>query len=164
MTLEQRQDLKETLGALYEGQHNAGRVMVLEGDFQWKEMGLSPRDMDFIDGKNLSAREIAQAYGVPPMLVGVPGDATFSNYKEARYHLWEDTILPLLDHIIDEFNRWLCSTFGENLRLGYHLDAIPALACRREEVWSKFESASFLTINEKRKAMGYPPISGGDTL
>lgn len=164
MTQDQRQDLKETLGALYEGEHNAGRVMVLEGDFQWKEMGLSPRDMDFIDGKNLSAREIAQAYGVPPMLVGVPGDATFSNYKEARYHLWEDTILPLLDHIIDEFNRWLCPAFGDNLRLGYHLDAIPALACRREEVWSKFEDASFLTINEKRKAMGYPPLPGGDTL
>ncbi|MCA0370788.1 MAG: phage portal protein [Proteobacteria bacterium] len=164
LTEEQRVDLKNTLQSLYEGHQNAGRVMVLEGEFRWQEMGLSPRDLDFIEGKKLSAREIAQAYGVPPMLAGVPGDATFSNYKEARYHLWEDTVLPLLDHLIDEFNRWLCPAFGEHLRLGYHLDAIPALATRREEVWTKFASATFLTINEKRKAMGYPPIEGGDTL
>lgn len=161
---DERHELKNTLRTFYEGEHNAGRVMVLEGDFQWKEMGLSPRDLDFIEGKKLSAREIAQAYGVPPMLVGVPGDATFSNYREARYHLWEDTILPLLDHIIDEFNAWLCPAFGPGLRLGYNLDAIPALAPRREEIWSKYAGATFLTLNEKRKAMGYPPLEGGDVL
>jgi len=59
--------------------------MILEGDFDWKEMGLSPKDLDFIEGKNLSSREIAQAFGVPPMLVGVPGDSTFSDYREARF-------------------------------------------------------------------------------
>lgn len=97
LSSEQRDDLRQHLREWSEGPKNAGRVMVLEGDFQWQEMGLNPKDLDFIEGKYLSAREIAQAYGVPPMLVGVPGDATFANYREARYHLWEDTILPLLD-------------------------------------------------------------------
>ncbi len=52
MTNDQRQSLKDDLRNLYEGEKNAGRMLVLEGDFQWKEMGLSPRDLDFIDGKN----------------------------------------------------------------------------------------------------------------
>ena len=164
MTEEQRHDLKSSLRNLYEGSKNAGRVLVLEGDFKWQEMGLSPRDLDFVEGKKMSAREISQAYGVPPMLVGVPGDATFANYREARYHLWEDTILPLLDHIIDEFNTWLVPQFGTDLRLGYDIDGIPALAPRREEAWSKFSKATFLTINEKRQAMGYPPLPQGDIL
>lgn len=164
MTEEQRHDLRSSLKDLYEGSKNAGRVLVLEGDFKWEEMGLSPRDLDFVEGKKMSAREISQAYGVPPMLVGVPGDATFSNYREARYHLWEDTILPLLDHIIDEFNTWLAPQFGSGLKLDYDIDAIPALAPRREEAWSKFSKANFLTVNEKRQAMGYPPLSNGDTL
>lgn len=162
MTPEQRQSLKDDLRLLYEGEKNAGRMMVLEGDFDWKEMGLSPKDLDFIDGKNLSAREIAQAFGVPPMLVGVPGDATFSNYKEARYHLWEDTILPLLDQFTDELNSWLCPLFKTGLRLMYNIDAIPALASRREEAWAKLTAANFLTINEKRQALGYAPLPGQD--
>ena len=161
---EQREELRQDVKTLYEGEQNAGRVLVLEGDFQWKEMGLSPKDLDFIEGKNLSAREIAQAYGVPPMLVGVPGDATFSNYKEARFHLWEDTILPLLDHFTDELNLWLAPQFEDNLKLSYDIDRIPALAQRREEAWAKIADAPFLTVNEKRRAVGYAPVPGGDVL
>ena len=164
LTDEQRQALRDDLRALYQGDKNAGRLMVLEGDFEWQEMGLSPKDLDFISGKSLSTREIAQAYGVPPMLVGVPGDATFSNYKEARYHLWEDTILPLLDQFTDELNLWLCARYQPGLRLVYHIDGIQALAARREEAWAKFTAATFLTINEKRHALGYAPLTDGDHL
>lgn len=164
LTDEQLSDLRQNLREWSEGPGNAGRIMVLEGDFQWQEMGLHPKDMDFIEGKNLSSREIAQAYGVPPMLVGVPGDATFANYREARYHLWEDTILPFLDHLVDEFNQWLVPAFGKDLRLSYDIDGIAALSSRREEAWAKFANASFLTINEKRIAMGYPPLPEGDKL
>ena len=164
LTEEQRQRLCKELQDTYEGARNAGRVMLLEGDFEWKEMGLSPKDLDFIEGKNLSAREIAQVYGVPPMLVGVPGDATFSNYKEARYHLWEDTILPHLEMIKNELNRWLIPWFGNGLCLDYDADSIPALAPKREALWGKIANASFLTVNEKRSLVGYPPLTEGNRL
>ncbi|MCP4922937.1 MAG: phage portal protein [bacterium] len=91
LTEDQREELRENLQSLYEGSKNAGRTLILEGDFRWQEMGLSPKDMDFLEGKRMSAREIAQAYGVPPMLVGIPGDSTFANFKEARLHLWEES-------------------------------------------------------------------------
>lgn len=161
---EQRDLLREDVHRFYEGTSNAGRVMVLEGDFEWKEMGLSPKDLDFIDGKKMSAREIAQAYGIPPMLVGIQGDATYANYKEARFHLWEDTILPLLDSITDELNWWLVPHFGSQFRLSHDLDSIPALSPRREATWNKVQQADFLTPNEKRQAVGYGPLPGGDQL
>jgi len=162
LTSDQLDDLRLDLQKIVEGQKNAGRVMILEGDFKWQEMGLSPKDLDFIEGKLLSAREIAQAFNVPPMLVGVSGDSTFANYKEARFHLWEDTILPLLDYLADELNLRLGKQFGEDLRLSYDIDAIPALAPRREEAWAKVAKADFLTLNEKRKAVGYGPVENGD--
>lgn len=164
LTEEQRNTLKHDLKTLYEGEKNAGKLMILEGDCEWKEMGLSPKDLDFVEGKNISAREISQAFGVPPMLVGISGDATFANYKEARFHLWEDTILPLLDFLIAEFNLWLVPYFGENLKLSYDIDAIPALAPKREAKWAKVSACNFLTINEKRQALGYGFIENGDRL
>jgi HK97 family phage portal protein len=139
-------------------------MMILEGEFDWKEMGLSPKDLDFLEGKNTSAREISQAFGVPPMLVGINGDATFANYKEARFHLWEDTIIPLLELILGEFNLWMSSFFGPHLKLTYDTDAIPALVARREAKWAKIMAADFLTINEKRQAVGYSPLVHGDVL
>lgn len=164
LTHEQRAELKENLRELYQGGMNAGKIMILEGEFEWKEMGLSPKDLDFLEGKNISAREIAQAFGVPSMLVGIVGDATYANYKEARLHLWEDTIIPILEHLMDEFNRWLVPFYGKNLRLGYDIDGIPALATKREAHWGKIADAHFLTLNEKRQAVGYSPLPGGDVL
>lgn len=164
LTNEQREELRRGLKKLYEGPSNAGRIFILEGNCEWREMGLSPRDLDFQTGKNLSAREIALAFGVPPILIGLTEDATFSNYKEARLNFWEETLLPLFDHFVSELNRWLAPRFGENLRLGYDRDAIAALSLKRETMWDKIQSARFLTINEKRQAVGYDPIEGGDRL
>lgn len=161
---QQRDQLRDDIQRLYEGSKNAGRIMMMEGDFSWQDLGLSPKDLDFIAGKSVSAREICQAFGVPPMLAGISGDATFSNYREARFHLWEDTILPLLDHLVGEFNLWLTPMFGENLRLSYDHDGIAALSPKREAAWSKVCSADFLTINEKRQAVGYSPIAEGNCL
>ncbi len=161
---EQRYLLNEQINASVGGAQNSGRIMIMEGEFEWKEMGLSPKDLDFIEGKYLSAREISQVYGVPPMLVGVPGDATFSNYKEARYHLWEDTILPHLEVIKGELNQWMIPFFEEGLELKYDIDSIPALAPKRDNLWGKIEKASFLTLNEKRALVGYSPIPNGDRL
>ena len=161
---DQRRVLRSDIQDAYEGALNAGKIMILEGNLEWQEMGLSPKDLDFVSGKQVSAREIAQAYGVPPMLVGVPGDATFANYKEARYHLWEDTIVPLLDNLCDEFNHWLVPKFGNDVRLEFDIDSIAALADRRENIWQRINDSNFLTLNEKRKFMGYEPIKGGDVL
>jgi Phage portal protein/Glycosyl hydrolase 108 len=44
-----------------------------------KTCAATPKDMDFIEAKNVAAREIALAIGVPPMLLGIPGDNTYSN-------------------------------------------------------------------------------------
>jgi HK97 family phage portal protein len=148
----------------YSGAANAGRPLLLEGGLQWTEMSISPKDMDFIASKLQSARDVCAAYGVPPMLVGVPGDATYANFREARLALWEDTILPLLDYIVDQLNNWLCPRFGDGLRLGVDVDEVSALGPRREAAWGRVQGADFLTVNEKRAAVGYAPIPGGDDL
>lgn len=44
LTDQQREALRQDLKNLYEGNRNAGRIMVMEGDFSWQEMGLSPKD------------------------------------------------------------------------------------------------------------------------
>jgi HK97 family phage portal protein len=164
LTDQQFERLKGEIAEQYGGARNAGRPMLLEGGLDWKEMALSPKDMDFAAGRLHSARDIAAAYGVPPMLIGIPGDATYANYREARLALWEDTILPFLDFVADQLNNWLSPRFGAGLRLAYDADAMSALGPRREELWARVGAAPFLTANEKRAAVGYGPVAGGDAL
>lgn len=164
LTAEQRQSIRSELERYYSGHENAGRPLILEGGLDWKEMSLSPRDMDWLAGKDVSAREIALAFHVPAQLVGIADAQTFANFEQARLALFDDAVLPLLDHVKDELNNWLAPQFGDGLRIGYDIDKIEALALRRQQVWDKVSAATFLTANEKRAALGYAPMAGGDVL
>ena len=79
---EQFERLREELAANFSGRGNAGRPLLLEGGLSWQSMSLSPKDMDFLELKHGAAREIALAFGVPPMLLGIPGDNTIADFCE----------------------------------------------------------------------------------
>ena len=136
--------------------------MVLEGGLDWKAMSYAPSDMDFAATRAQAAREIALAFGVPPMLLGIPGDNTYANYAEANLSFWRQTVLPLVGRSAAALTRWLAPRFGESLRLGFDADAVDALAEARQTVWDKLTAADFLTLNEKRAAAGYGPMEGDE--
>lgn len=146
--------LKQQLDDQFSGAGNAGRPLLLEGGLEWKEMSLSPRDMDFVQIKHSSARDVALAFGVPPQLLGIPGDNTYANLQEARLALWEQTILPMLEVITDAFNNWLTPMFDTSLELSLDTDAIPVLAAKRDAYWDRIAKADFLSADEKRRLLG----------
>ena len=131
-------------------------------------MGLSPKDMDFIQLKNMAAKDIALVYGVPSQLIGIPDAQTYSNFAEAKLALYNETIIPLLDRIQADLNEWLIPKFNdEALEIRYDIDSIPAMAEQRRRV---FESVTqgvqngILTRNEAREQLGYETLEGADSL
>ena len=158
LTADQFERLKRELEASYQGTSNAGRPMVLEGGLDWKEMGFSPKEMEFIEAKNAAAREIALAFGVPPMLLGIPGDNTFANYAEANRSFWRQTIVPLAGRMAEALTGFLAADFEDGFKLGHDLDQVEAMSADREALWARVEKASFLTADEKRAAVGYGPM------
>ena len=167
LTDSQRNQILNDLNQRFQGPNNAGRPMLLEGDFDWKSMGMSPKDMDFTSLKNFSARDIALVYGVPSQLVGVPDSQTYSNLAEARLALYTETVLPLMDRIQSDMNEWLTPQFGDDLRLHYDIDSIPAMAEQRRRVFESVTSGvqnGILTRNEAREQLGYDTMDGADEL
>jgi len=138
----------------HSGARNAGRPMLLEGGLDWKQMGFSPSDMEFQKTKESAAREIALAFGVPPMVLGLPGDNTYSNYQEANRAFFRQTVLPLTRKVAGSVSTWLSDYCGEELELYPDLDGIPALANERETQWKHISAASFLSDAEKREMLG----------
>ena len=164
----QRNQLMNDVNQRFSGTGNAGKPMLLEGDFDWKEMGLSPKDMDFIQLKNMSAKDIALVYGVPSQLIGIPDSQTYSNFAEAKLALYNETIIPLLDRIQGDLNEWLVPMFNEQgLELRYDIDSIPAMAEQRKRVFESVTAGvrdGILTRNEAREQLGYEPMEGADSL
>jgi HK97 family phage portal protein len=154
MSAEQFRRLREEMDASFAGAGNAGRPMLLEGGLKWQAMSLSPADLDFAGTKAAAAREIALAFGVPPMLLGLPGDSTHANYREANRALWRLTVLPLADHLLGALKAGLAEWFPE-ARLEVDLDKVPALVEDRERLWRMVGAAGFITDAEKREMVGW---------
>lgn len=153
--------LKQEVNDHYTGAVNAGRPLLLEGGLRWQDMSVSPSDMDWLEAKNMASREIAMAFGVPAQLVGIPDSQTYANMAEARLSLWEETILPLSAELLDHLNGWLVPKFGADLTLKWDLEAVPALDQKRSRRLERLNSLNFMTINEKRAAIGLPPLPDG---
>lgn len=156
LTDEQFRRLKQELEEIHSGAANAGRPMLLEGGLDWRPMSLSPADMDFIQARHAAARDIALAFGVPPMLLGIPGDNTYANYREANLAFWRHTALPLAQKAARALESWLGERWAEAGPAAVHVDLenVPALAVEREALWARVAGADFLSADEKRQAVG----------
>ena len=155
---DQYERLKRELEEGYSGAVNAGRPLLLEGGLDWKVMALSPRDMDFTEARNGAARDIALSLGVPPMLIGIPGDNTYANYQEANRAFLRLTVLPMLTRLLASLANWLEPDVEKRFRIEPDLDRVSGLASERSELWNRLTAAPFLTDAEKREAVGYGPL------
>ena len=153
LSAEQVERLREELAEGFAGGANAGRPLLLEGGLKWQALSLSPAEMDFLELKNSAAREIAMAFGVPPMLLGLPGDATYANYKEANRALWRLTILPLAGKILGGIAQGLRGWFPD-AALRVDLNKVPALVEERMMLWHEVSAADWLTAEEKKALLG----------
>jgi HK97 family phage portal protein len=162
LSSDQFERLKSELQEGYQGARQAGRPLLLEGGLDWKPMGLTPKDMDFFEAKNAAARDIALAFGVPPLMLGLPGDATYANYQEANRAFFRLTVLPLANRLASTLSNWLGPVYGDDLKLAVNADGVDALSADRAAMWSRISAADFLSDDEKREAVGYQPRQEGD--
>ena len=119
---EQLDSAKETIKEYYSGSENVGRVLVMHGGFEWQNTSFSHKDIDFIECKHSAARDIALAFGIPPQLLGIPGDNTYNNLRQAYKSFWSLTVFPLVDNTTQHMSRWFSCMFDERIEITYTKD------------------------------------------
>jgi len=158
----EKESIRHNLVQMYQGPENAGRIAFVEGgDFEWKPMGASVMDMDYINAKTLAAREISEALGVPAILIGgigMKGEAAHANFREIIDRFHEGTILPLAQRIFSFLNNWLVRQIDPNASLQIDHENFLPLNDKRFELWEKVSSADFLSEKEKRALLGLENI------
>lgn len=150
---------KKELEETYQGATNARRPMILSGDLTWVQMALSAMEMDWLNGKKVSAMEIAAAFGVPLQVIPIEGSQTFANYEQARQACYQDTVIPFAKTFWMDMSRWFSAMYDEKIEIIPDVGMLEATAPSRNAQMTSLESCKFMTINEKRKIMGLPPIT-----
>ncbi len=164
LTAKQFERLRQELEESFQGSQNAGRPLLLEGGLSWQSMSFSPKEIDFTEIRNAAARDIALTFGIPPMLLGIPGDNTYANYAEANRSFYQQTVIPLINKFSKQLSMWLRKHYSPNIMLDYDLNAVEWLAKEKGAEWQRIANAHFLTLNEKRELLGFPAMKGGNIM
>ena len=150
----------------YAGANNTGKPMLLEGGLTWQQTGLSPRDMEYIQGKRANELDVCKALRVPPQIIGIDGSQTFANYEQARAAFYEDTVIPTVNSLLSQISYSIAADFSlpRGAYLCVDVDAVAALEPRRAERMKVIDALQSISVNEKREGMGYGETDGGDVV
>ena len=150
----------------YRGPANARRPAVASFIRDIKTLGLSHREMDFIQGLRWSLEEVSRAFGVPRPLLSDLERATFSNVNAAERFFWRNTMVPEMTFLAEQVTRKLFPLLGyPDLEMQFDLSAIEALAedeNARASREAQLLDRGVLTINEVRRSRGLPDVPWGN--
>ena len=155
LTPTQAQQLKDAFRRNYQGSRNANDIMITGKKFSWLNFGLSASDLELVESYNATIKDLCNLYGVPVQLLNNTESTTYDNYRIARQVLFTNAIIPELNKLKDELNRWLVPQFGEDLYFDFDYSAIPELMPEQQKLVDSLSKSYWLTPNEKREAIGY---------
>lgn len=153
--------LKADIASNWTGSRNRAKPLLLEQGLTWTQIEMTPVELDFIESSKASAEQIVTALGVSWVLLN-PTDATFANMATAKRLFYEDTVVPIVNDLAAELNRWLVPRFAgrnERLRLAPDWDAVDALQEQRDSAYTRngkaYRSDWLVTLNEARAELGW---------
>jgi len=137
----------------------AGKVKVMDQDFEWIPLSLSPKDLDFPEGRRFLTMVIANAWNVPVDLLTTENSNRASS-NTAIHNYFRFAIKPRLRRIEERLNSHLMPMFDSKLFLKFDevIPADQALAITQEN--NDLRNGT-ITINEVRKSRGMPEVSWG---
>jgi len=156
ITPDQKKSITQDVFENWMGPKNANKVKVMGSAAKVDTISMTPHEMEWLEGLKLQSQEICANFGVPTQLLGIDGSQTYANYEEAKVALFTQTVIPILDLLLSELNRWLSDDFA-GAKICYNEDDIPALEPLRREKRAELLRSDVLTINEKRELLGYEP-------
>ena len=151
----QAQQLKEKFKQNYQGSNNAGDIVITPKKLSWINFGMSASDLSLIEQYNASIKDLCNIYSVPAVLLNNTESSTYNNVIEAKKTLYQNAVIPELNKIKDELNRWLVPAYGDKLYIDFDYSSISEMQEEMDKVVNQMSQAWWLTPNEKRQAMSY---------
>lgn len=149
------------------GGAEAGGTPLLDEGMEMKRVGFNAREEQWAEGAQLALVTVAQAFHVPPAMLGAQGYNSFASVKEFRKMLYTETLGPSVAQVEDTINTFLAPLIGVNDGSYLELNIGEKLQGDFEEqaaVTSTAVGGPWMTVNEARAKVNLPAIEGGDEL
>ena len=158
---EQAIALQDRFRQQHTGTHKANDIIITPSKLTWTAIGLSPVDLNIIDGKKEIVNELCNAYNYPSELLG--GDKKYNNFEQARRSALTDAVIPLVEARKATLNKFLAPKFGQDIRIEFDYTIFHELQDDLEkQAKIANDSREILTIDERRAIIGYDNLDQGE--
>jgi len=154
LTETQALSIKDKFKQVYQGATKAGEIIVTPAKLTWQQIGLSPVDLNIIEGKADMLSELCNAYHVPIGLFSAK-NSTENNMIESRKMLITDAVIPLVESRKGVLNRWLQAKFGSEYLVEFDYTVFNEIQEDLQKMATTANTMYWTTPNEKRAMTNY---------
>jgi HK97 family phage portal protein len=165
-----RTRFREDWDAQYRGDAAAySNTPILEDGMSYLAAGVTPQQAMYIEGRELTRSEVASAYFIQPVMLGIPGSAGFSSIQEFHKMLYQDTLAPILESVSQELELQLLTDWEEEIdtKIYVEFNINEKLKGSFEEQASQMSTLvgrPVMTANEGRARINLPSLPEGEGL
>lgn len=141
-----------------------GSTAILSGVKDIKQFAFNMRDLEFTALRGIAREDICAVFGVDPRMIAVAsargqeGGLSGVQYREARFRLIQQTILPIMGTIEAVLDDWFAPEFG-NVYVRFDPDSLSSLTENEDETSKRTIAelaAGLITREEGRSRIGMP--------
>ncbi|MEP4260263.1 MAG: phage portal protein [Rhizobiaceae bacterium] len=160
---DKKESALEKLRDRIEGQVETSGLLVLDGGVDYKPLSLSSKDAEFLESRKLTNMDIARIFNVPPTVVGITDNATYSNVDGESRALVVRCLAPMAKRIEQAMNAALLTTESrKRLFIEHDLAGLMRGDMKaRYEAYRVGREWGWLSPNEIRAWENLPEIEGG---
>jgi HK97 family phage portal protein len=138
------------------GSLNYNSIAVSGYKVDWKQIGLSPVELNIIESEKWDLKALCNIYGVPSQLLNDSDSKTYNNQREGEKALTLRCAIPLLNSLTDNLNRKLHSDWGykgTNLYVDYDISVFGELEANKVEQTEWLDKAWWISPKQKLEIM-----------
>ena len=162
LTKPAKESLMAMLKKFFSGSRNAGKVLVLDDGMKFKPIPMSPADLELLQQKEFTIKDIARLLKIQPSLLGIAnGGMTYSNEKDNQLQFLKYTIEPLLTIIEQTFNKYLLTEDEKSRGFFFEFNTQNMLRTSPADEIKMYVDAvkgTILTADEARQRLNWKPL------
>jgi len=138
------------------GAANFNSIAVSGYKVDWKQIGLSPVELNIIESEKWDLKALCNIYGVPSQLLNDSDSKTYNNQREGEKALTLRCAIPLLNSLTENLNRKLHTDWGykgTNLYVDYDLSVYGELEANKAEQTAWLNTAWWISPKQKLDIM-----------
>ena len=162
----QDEELRGHGNDLQESINRGDDILVIKGDAEVSPLSMTSADMQFLESRKFTIREIARFFNVPPSKLMDDSNSNYKSVEVSNIAFYTEALQPIVEEIQREFAaKMLNETTFMDYKYSFNLKSLYALDLESKAKWdsSRLQNGQ-CSVNDLRRENDIEPVDKGDDV